>query len=825
MNSAILPESSIAMNCCCCCCYSCCCHQFKTPLSSWTISLDSLCSCCSCISANEQAQEKQVTSTKVVQSFRDTTPTDDQYIQQENDEPEKMQKKKLLAIEELLQTEHDYVQDLFYLVQVCLEAISRQPWIHQEHKQIIVRNASNILKFHKQFIVSFSAGDLTYDFNSSIIAKKFLDQIKQFALYKHYCDLHADAWALFSEYRDRPEWSSFLKDCTTLDTYIDHFRLASDSISQTKKLQFEDYLIKPVQRICRYHLLIREIVRYTSPQTAEYDLWNVVLSEMQDIVSEIDDFKLQRDMKERTGRFVERLDEDWRMNKQHLIQLGNLLIAGAIEITYSALGQSVSKPRYLGCFVFNTYMIMVRPKKVISYEPKYWFPLHLTDFEDLPNIEGQREHAFVVRCKKHTFAFSASCAQEKQAWIKKIQEAIAYAKSNCSNSRNEVLMPHDFIVPSLPGLSSKQPSSFQKIHISRSFSNLLDISGSSYRANEKEQISGSFFGSQKLHSADFKADNENMVPNGPEHALLKLASNKEDVSQESLEERQSASHPNCINRRSQSSLQLKPGANSDLDINSDFLEKTNTCRRPSSLDLLSSAANSNMIGKMSMQFKSSQQNAFRMTVDHKLRDVCTQEYLSSRAWHMRDKDQNPGDGLMSESNSLKKRKSTSFIRTSASSFSLIKRATTDSTKLALQTTDLEDPSLTGSYSSSIDRSGSPISHLLDKIQLGSSMQGSSSSQLLRGMSFIRVDSPLSYDSESSVTSNASQKRLERKSSRRHVLVDKVLRRIASVHQKHTSSTSPDSSERSSFGFDCDHEVCAVSFFFFFLFHRMYTNTP
>lgn len=121
-------------------------------------------------------------------------------------------------------------------------------------------------------------------------------------------------------------------------------------------------------------------------------MWEAVLNEMQEIVTEIDDLKFQRDMKERTDRFIKRLDDDWRMNKSQVSQLGHLLIAGAIEVTYSALGQSVSKPRYLGCFVFSTYIIMVRPKKVTNYEPKHWFPLRLADFEDLEDIEGLLIH-------------------------------------------------------------------------------------------------------------------------------------------------------------------------------------------------------------------------------------------------------------------------------------------------------------------------------------------------------------------------------------------------------------------------------------------------
>ncbi|RCI01787.1 hypothetical protein CU098_010211 [Rhizopus stolonifer] len=625
------------------------------------------------------------------------------------------------------------------------------------------------------------------DYNSSMIAKKFLDQISQFSLYKYYCDLHAEAWTLFSEYRDRPEWSGFLKDCVMLDSCFIPFTLASNSLSQPKKLQFEDYLIKPVQRICRYHLLVKEIIRYISPQTAEYDLWSAVLNEMQDIVSEIDHLKQQRDMKERTNRFIERLDSDWRISRRHVAQLGNLLIAGAIEVTYSALGQSVSKPRYLGCFVFNTYMIMVRPKKVISYEPKHWFPLHLADFEDLANIEGQREHSFVVKCRKHTFAFSASCSQEKQVWVKKIQEAILYARNE---SADGALKSHDFIISSLPNISSKQ--SPQTVRLSRSFSNMLDVSLVSNKNSEESDI--------MLDAASFLRRSSSTNLELSDQANMKPTLGKKS-SQVTLKKRYSADYSTFINRRSQSSFHLKPRNNSEMYIKPESFGNLVTRRRPNSLDLLSSATNNNMIGKMSLQFKNNHQNAFRVTVDHKLRDVCTQEYLSSRAWHIRDRDQVTGDHL-ADNELLKKRKSTSFIRTSASSFSLIKRATSDTSKTGVaQNSEYEVPSMTSSYTSSIERSASPINQRLEKSQLSNS-----SNQLLRKVSFNRGESPFSYDSESSFASNLSVKRLERSPSRKQILVEKVLRRITSLHQKSPSPTSFDSSVRSSFGFDDEKEV-------------------
>ncbi|KAL9548225.1 hypothetical protein MBANPS3_005787 [Mucor bainieri] len=853
----------VQQNCCCCCCYCCCYHQQSSssgsnnvvssssspppqipPWSSFSPpspcdvkpTLDSICSCCSCISNDQDtpAQAEDEQEPEGHHSTGCTTPTMDDHQLKTIDAADKLQRKKMHAIEELLQTERDYVQDLSYLVQVCLEVLSRQTWIAPDHKSTIIRNSHDILSFHKQFIISYDTLSV-YDYNWSRIAKTFLDQIGQFSLYKHYCDMHAEAWALTSEYRDRPEWACFLKDCTILDSYSIPLNLNTLSITtfttapttpveqqqqqqQAKKLHFEDYLIK---------LLIKEIIRYTSPQTAEYDLWNSVLAEMQDIVGEIDDLKFQREMKERTDRFIERLDGDWRISKRHVAQLGNLLLAGAIEITYSALGQSVSKPRYLGCFIFQTYIIMVRPKKVTSYEPKHWFPLRMADFEDLGDIEGQREHAFVVKCKKHTFAFSASCSQEKQLWVKKLQEAIVTAKIEASD---ENLSAQDYIVSSLPGITSKR--SPQSIRLSRSFTNMLDmtLAGASNAGCGSNDQTMSFSERKTLrrsastsiqfediirmtHSSTATAESS-LPPSPPPPLLMPIVTSTNNNSK--LKKRYSADysyhHPSP-----NSGFALKPRNNSEMYIKPDAFGGK---RRPSSMDLLSSstsitAGNTSMIGKMSFQFKNNHQNALRVTVDHKLRDVCTQEYLSSRAWHMRDREHNasfqssidllslstatdsnlnsPVIGNYSNDLLLKKRKSSSFIRSSASSFSLmIPKRTSESrqsnnSKLQQQTPSEDVQSNhSSSCASSMDRCISPMTH-----KSSTSRRPSQSSQLLRHMSQNRgcfSESPHSFESsEYSFATSHHQKRLERSPSRKSIFVGKVLRRIASLHHKSPSS--------------------------------------
>lgn len=383
---------------------------------------------------------------------------------------------------------------------------------------------------------------------------------------------------------------------------------------------------------------MREILRYTPPDHPGFDALQQAMDRMQVIVTTIDQRKHDRHIRERTDRFVQRLavDNDWRMGRHHVARLGSLLVGGAIEVTYTALGQSVAKPRYLGCFIFSAYMILVRPKKVTSYEPKHWFPLRLAELEDLADVEGQREHAFVVRCKKHTFAFSATCHAEKQLWMRHLRHAM-------ETSREQEHDVVDLIVPSLSGIpdgkggatggggggsSSSQQEPTNGVRLSRSFTNMLDLK--SPVAPIKRSVSTSIQLLEQRHAAE----DELMTPL-PRTTKLK--------------KRHSADYP--TRRKEEHPPMIKTRNHSESYIT------TSGRKRPGSMDMLSSSSSPSMIGKI----KSNHQNALRIAVDHKLHDVCTQDYLSTR-FNLND--------------SMRKRKSMpSFIRSSAS-FSIMSPTTT-----------------------------------------------------------------------------------------------------------------------------------------------------
>ncbi|KAI8991797.1 hypothetical protein BDF20DRAFT_909527 [Mycotypha africana] len=766
--------TSSSSSCCCCCCQCHCCYQHieddcsisipeenQQSISPWQVhsssrsgtdqsSSSSYCSCSASL-IEPDSHIKHNTDAHSVSSTDNSTPSED-FERFEDDEFEardadRLQRKKKHAIEELLQTEKVYVRDLSFLVQVCLKALSRQEWIPQQDRSMIMRNSSQILSFHKELMSSFNTTASNNE-NHSFIVNAFLDQIAHFSLYKQYCDLHAEAWTLTSEYRSRPEWADFLKECsiiqtqlslvsTTLNLFNRQGEQKQSYYEQQKKLHFEDYLIKPVQRICRYQLLIKEIMKYIPPRCTEYNLWKTLLDKMHEIVTEIDELKYQRELKERTDRFIQRLSGDWRLTKNHVAELGNIILAGAIEVTYSAIGQTFSKPKYLGCFIFSTYMIMVKPKKVTYYEPKYWFPLCSATFENLEDIEGQREHSFVVRCKKHAFIFTATCSHEKQLWTKKLTQVISECKVMELNNTDA----GNTIISSLPGISAG--STPQKIRISKSFTDLLDktMAGVSLTVNDTSNETVICRKDAREVASPLKRSLSSYVrfDDSSTKSLTALPAggySRQSSAQVSLKKRYSVDyHPSTVHKRPDN-FALKPRNNSELYIKPDLVGSGRIQRRPSSLDLLSLTATNTtnlMIGKIPWKTKSNYQFSLRLIIDHKLRDVCTQEYLSSKAWYFKDRELSleppatpqsyvnncsatSASNLPGVTNEpLKKCKSSSFIRTSASSFSLMmhKRAIdskpSNSRAHHISVTDFEDQScISSAYSSTENKMGAQV---------------------------------------------------------------------------------------------------------------------
>ncbi|KAI7868226.1 hypothetical protein BDF14DRAFT_1794204 [Spinellus fusiger] len=683
---------------------------------------------CSCTSMNDQGS---------LSSTGHTTPIDptlmvkqQQALTVEIGEAWKLHKQPLRrrhVAHELLQTEQEYVNDLEYLSEVCFKALMVQDWITHEHKLTIIRNANDIVEFNRRFLKALencleTTGSTEKDACQSM-AHVFLDMMDEFMVYTYYCNMHTEALALYADYRTRPEWNVFLKMCTpfnkrtTSSTTENALLVTSTSTITTKPLHFEDYLIKPVQRICRYPLLIKDMLRYTPPHAEEYSLLTNALTSMQSVVAAIDLQKHIRDIKERTDLFVKRVENDGKISKQFLSKLGSLTMAGALEVSYIKDGQTFSKSKYLGCFLFPSYLILVRPKKSTVYEPKHWFSLRQGILEDNADSDKQQDNNFAVHVNDYVFTFTASCSQEKQLWVKRIKEAIESTALQGSDIPADSCEAENALDSSF----SESPSSLlgPTMRHSKSLTNILDFSAPN--STTSSQTKSSHLGGIKRSASSNLLLGETNKGKGK----LSRTPSPPKIEKTGSHFPKSNSFHHLSLYKQEANVNNGPSGNTRIAI--ETMENGVAFRRPSSLDLLmTSNTSTNVIGKMSSQLKNSHRHTQRMTTDEKLRDVYTQDYLSSRAWHTRDKDL-----LMpmqatnySHQGNFRKRKSTPFMRSSPSNLSLFLSRRASEADLAARAapTSEEDTHSIASIISSIEEGGSrktqgqPISRRVSQLQ-------------------------------------------------------------------------------------------------------------
>ncbi|SAM09287.1 hypothetical protein [Absidia glauca] len=538
------------------------------------------------------------------------------------------------AIQELILSERDYVDELYRMVEICLAVLHQQKWASSRHVAIMSRNLSEIYTFHQRLLTSLrvpiimqdqsdqaSTTTITTSIESKcrIIARAFLDHQSEFmTLYTEYCEGHSEAWRICTDYRSRSEWPDFMMKCQELiQAYHDDKASAQSSSpgpssapppASGKRVRFEDFLIKPIQRICRYQLLLKEIVRHANqyashpaskPTAAKRHSHQLLLAQafdcMHTIATEIDRQNEAQEAQERTHRFLERLDSDWRLAKDRVAELGCVVISGALDIRYQNGGggenspvfndqhahevspsfpspppspsATTTKSRYLGCFVFSSYII-------------------------------------IVQVKKQTL-----CVKEKQTWVNKIRSA------------KLALLPQHRVHQN--GLVS-------------SLSNQPPISALLMPGNRQRQPSPPL-----LRSSTTLFESPDQHHYHPHRSNAHLPSSSSSPSLPTITHYQPLSIEGGTNKKKKNrSLSTHiassryPSGPSSPSSSPTFSPTniTSTPRRHSSLDLFSMATQN--LNRVSLHFKTQHRNALRDAVDQRIRDVCTRDYLSSRARHL-----------------------------------------------------------------------------------------------------------------------------------------------------------------------------------------------
>ncbi|KAJ4001800.1 hypothetical protein F5050DRAFT_1721512 [Lentinula boryana] len=342
------------------------------------------------------------------------------------------------------------------------------------------------------------------DAGIAIVSTKFATEASRFTSYELFCAGHPEAMDVIRRVQNAhsTDWEAFEQKCsasafemlktsddnlsvpsvernstpqlrrnsaTTIDDAVRYARSRSNSLVKDmdtstsrnrSRLTFTDYLIKPVQRICKYPLLLEQLksaeVLRAEPEirVSRVSDKNVVVESaaqaMRHVASAVDEARRRQDVAVRSALVASRIvyshvispsspSQLQVLTPTFLSSLGSCHLAGSLDVIHqSTLRQLTSTAninvKYLGAFLYlGGYLILVKVSKGRTYEPRHWF--RLCDFKivEVAESEAWLPCSFRLSCKGHEFEFAAACQREKEAWLTAIRESLAYPMSNWMN--------------------------------------------------------------------------------------------------------------------------------------------------------------------------------------------------------------------------------------------------------------------------------------------------------------------------------------------------------------------------------------------------------
>ncbi|XP_027263057.1 dynamin-binding protein isoform X6 [Cricetulus griseus] len=220
---------------------------------------------------------------------------------------QRMLEKRAKVVAELVQTEKDYIRDL----ETCIERVMvplQQAQVPNVDFEGLFGNMQTVIKVSKQLLAALEISDA--------VGPVFLDHRDELeGTYKVYCQNHDEAISLLEIYEKDEKIQKHLQGS------LADLKSLYNEWGCTNYINLGSFLIKPVQRIMRYPLLLMELLNCTPESHPDkVPLTNAVLA-VKEINVNINEYKRRKDLvlKYRKG------DEDSLMEKISKLNIHSII--------------------------------------------------------------------------------------------------------------------------------------------------------------------------------------------------------------------------------------------------------------------------------------------------------------------------------------------------------------------------------------------------------------------------------------------------------------------------------------------------------------------
>lgn len=297
------------------------------------------------------------------------------------------------VVREIVETERTYVQDLRSIVEdYLLKIIDTPGLLNPEQVSALFGNIESIYALNSQLLRDLDSCNS----DPVAVASCFVERSQEFDIYTQYCNNYPNSVAALTECMQDKQQAKFFRDRQEL---LQH------------SLPLGSYLLKPVQRILKYHLLLQEIAKHFDEEEDGFEVVEDAIDTMTCVAWYINDMKRRHEHAVRLQE-IQSLLINWK--GPDLTTYGELVLEGTFR---------VHRVRSEKTFFLFDKALLVTKKRGDHFVYKGHIPC-----SSLMLIESTRESlCFTVTHYKHSkqqYNIQAKTVEEKRSWTHHIKRLI-----------------------------------------------------------------------------------------------------------------------------------------------------------------------------------------------------------------------------------------------------------------------------------------------------------------------------------------------------------------------------------------------------------------
>ncbi|XP_054647765.1 proto-oncogene DBL isoform X2 [Dunckerocampus dactyliophorus] len=310
------------------------------------------------------------------------------------------------VMRELIETERIYVEELLsvllgYKAQMDNPLLSGLlPPALRSKRGVLFGNVSEIYNFHSRVFLQDLEGCLETPEGVGIC---FLAKKENFQMYECYCQNKPRSDALWRQFSD----CAFFQEC---QKKLGH------------KLGLDSYLLKPVQRLTKYQLLLKELLKYSTDGEASSELQGA-LTAMLDLLKSVNDSMHQIAITGYEGDICE---------------LGRMLMQGSFSVWISHKRGPTRmkelarfKPMQRHLFLYETVLLFCKRREehgdACDKTPSYGFKhcIKMTAVGITENVKGDaRKFEIWYSGREEVYVVQAPSVEVKTSWLSELRRIL-----------------------------------------------------------------------------------------------------------------------------------------------------------------------------------------------------------------------------------------------------------------------------------------------------------------------------------------------------------------------------------------------------------------